>query len=222
MQPMKQFAILYRSIKVIERVRTDMNLETILKSADPIQLFSDWYVEVQNSGQIKEPTAMTLATADSSGQPSARTVLLKEHSAQNGFIFYTNYHSHKGDDLDQNPKAALLFYWDPLFQQIRIQGQVKKISREKSEAYWNSRPFESQVAGWLSQQSRPVVGDLNSLYEDAKKEWTGKKIPCPQNWGGLALEPNVMEFWIGTRFRLHDSVRFSKVGQGWKSEILFP
>ena len=185
-------------------------------------LFAQWYGDVQKNAQLREPTAMALATADKNGMPSLRTVLLKSFSPEQGFVFYTNYQSHKGQDLSENPQAALLFYWDPLFQQIRAQGTVQKVSRAESEAYWNSRPFDSQVAGWLSQQSKPVKGSLDQAFQDAQKKWQGQKIPCPENWGGFALNPSVLEFWIGHPNRLHTSVRFSRQGQTWAPEQLYP
>lgn len=194
----------------------------LLTSVDPIKLFERWYAEIQEAPGIREPTAMTLATADAEGQPSLRTVLLKQFIPADGFVFYTNYHSHKGADLAANPKAALLFYWDPLFQQIKIEGSVSKISRHDSEAYWHSRPFESKLAGWLSHQSQPVVGSLVAAYEKAEHEWHGRDIPCPENWGGYILKPQVMEFWIGQKHRLHTSMRFQRDGSTWSRQQLYP
>ena len=199
-----------------------MNEEELLASSDPFQLFETWYAMVQKTSGIRDTTAMTLATADKSGQPSARTVLLKQFSREQGFVFYTNYESHKGQDLTVNPKAALLFYWDPLFQQIRVQGKVEKISRHESEKYWHSRPFESKLAGWLSQQSKPVKGSLQEAYEAAEHQWHGHDIPCPENWGGFALDPEVMEFWIGHKHRLHTSVRFTQNQKTWTRDLLYP
>ncbi|MGE0763859.1 MAG: pyridoxamine 5'-phosphate oxidase [Bdellovibrionales bacterium] len=199
-----------------------MTLDELLKTRDPMSLFARWYAEAQKNAKLREPTAMALATANKQGLPSLRTVLLKSFSAEQGFVFYTNYQSHKGQDLTENPQAALLFYWDSLFQQIRVQGPIQKVSREESEAYWNLRPFESQVAGWLSRQSRAVTGSLDQMFLDAQKKWQGKKVPCPEHWGGFALKPSVLEFWIGHPNRLHTSVRFELKNQTWVPEQLYP
>lgn len=199
-----------------------MKASDILSYSDPWALFSQWYAEAQANPSLREPTAMTLATADASGQPSARTVLLKKFSPQQGFVFFTNYESRKGHDLLANPKASLLFYWDPLFRQIKIEGVVEKIPREESIQYWNSRPFDSRLAGTVSKQSRPVVGSLDKIYEDARKHWENKEIPCPENWGGFSLKPSSIEFWVGHKFRLHDRVRFTLSGLAWIPQQLYP
>lgn len=200
-----------------------MNAQDILALSDPLILFDQWYKEIQGHALLTEPTAVTLATASAAGAPSVRTVLLKEHSASKGFVFFTNYESRKGRDLLENPQAALLFYWGPLFRQVNITGAVAKVPRAESEAYWNSRPVESQLAGWISHQSQPLKGQkLAELYDSAQKEWQGKRIPCPVHWGGFALTPQTIEFWLGRPHRLHERVVFQKNKMSWQAEQLFP
>ena len=199
-----------------------INEDELLACTDPLAIFESWYGEVQKNPEIREPTAMTLATVDHLGRPSLRKVLLKNFSAERGFVFYTNYLSHKGQDLAANPMTALLFYWDQISQQIKIQGRAEKVSRAESEKYWHSRPYESKLAGWVSQQSKPVQGSLKAAYEKAEHQWHGHDIPCPEHWGGYVVKPSVIEFWIGHKHRLHTSVRFEQINQSWLRQQLYP
>lgn len=199
-----------------------MKAKDIIALGDPWRVFSSWYEEVRQNPAIKEPTAMALATATAQGVPSVRMVLLKQFSEAQGMVFYTNYESQKARELTENDHAALLFYWDPLFRQVKVEGEVQRISRQESEAYWNSRPWESQLAGLVSKQSQPVAGFLDEELESARKKWAEKKIPCPENWGGFALRPDRFEFWVGHRFRMHDRVRFTRAGAGWAAGQLYP
>lgn len=190
---------------------------------DPFAQFAAWFEEAVNS-QLPEPNAMTLATAAPDGQPSARTVLLKGVDNQ-GFVFYTNYDSHKAHDMAANPRAALLFTWLELQRQIRIEGTVEKVSAAESEAYFQSRPRESQIGAWASPQSHVVAGReaLETRMTALEAQFAGiEKLPLPPNWGGYRLRPHLFEFWQGRPSRLHDRIQFSKTTDGWKIERLAP
>ncbi len=173
--------------------------------------------------KIDEPNAMTLATSDKNGIPSARTVLLKSYD-ERGFTFFTNYKSRKGRELQQNPRAALLFYWKEIERQVRIEGLVEKLSREDSEEYFAQRPFESRIASIASQQSE-VIPDrkiLEEKFEMIKKEYEGKNPLMPFDWGGFLVIPYKFEFWQGRENRLHDRILFEKSGNNWKMSRLSP
>ena len=172
---------------------------------------------------IKEPTAMSVATASSLANLHLRVVLCKSWS-RDGFVFFTNYQSRKGRDLLQNQNAAALFYWDPLFRQVKISGSVQKTSRAESEAYWNSRPRESQLSQYISQQSTPVNGreTLESAWRQAEQKFHLQPIPCPEHWGGYTLSPREIEFWIGRPNRLHDRFIFEKSRENWTFRRLSP
>ena len=190
---------------------------------NPIEQFTIWFNEALNSKEL-EPNAMTLATATKDGIPSARIVLLKGVHDES-FTFYTNYNSKKGQELIDNPHAALVFNWLSMQRQIRIQGSVKKISRSESEAYFQSRPKGSQIGAWASPQSQ-VINDRDIL-EDKKTaletEYQNTDIlPCPPHWGGFLVEPKVIEFWQGRSSRLHDRICYTKLGSDWKIERLAP
>lgn len=179
-------------------------LETEVDS-DPIKQFASWFEEALNA-DLLEPNAMTLATASSDGKPSARIVLLKGYDKR-GFVFYTNYESTKGRQLIANPQAALVFLWDKLERQIRIEGKVVKIDGEESDNYFHSRPIGSQIGAWTSDQSRVIPN--REVLEKRQQELTqkhsdGATIPRPPHWGGFRLIPDAIEFWQGRPSRLHD------------------
>jgi pyridoxamine 5'-phosphate oxidase len=210
----------------IAALREDYQKSTLLieeVSEDPIQQFSVWFNEALNSKEL-EPNAMTLATANKSGIPSARIVLLKGvHDGK--FTFYTNYNSKKSQDLIENPHAALVFNWLSMQRQIRIQGSVQKMDRSESEAYFQSRPKGSQIGAWSSPQSQ-VIEDraiLENKKADLELEYQHEEIlPCPPHWGGFLIEPTVIEFWQGRSSRLHDRICYTKQGDDWKIERLAP
>jgi pyridoxamine 5'-phosphate oxidase len=210
----------------IAALREDYQKSTLLieeVSEDPIQQFSVWFNEALNSKEL-EPNAMTLATANKSGIPSARIVLLKGvHDGK--FTFYTNYNSKKSQDLIENPHAALVFNWLSMQRQIRIQGSVQKMDRSESEAYFQSRPKGSQIGAWSSPQSQ-VIEDraiLENKKADLELEYQHEEIlPCPPHWGGFLIEPTVIEFWQGRSSRLHDRICYTKQGDNWKIERLAP
>lgn len=190
---------------------------------DPFAQFAVWFEEALDS-QLREPNAMTLATADRSGRPGARTVLLKGFDKQ-GFVFYTNYESRKGRDLEENPQAALLFTWLELERQIRIEGNVVKVTQEASLAYFQSRPKSSQIGAWASPQSSVIESRevLEKRAAELKFEYDHTEaLPLPPFWGGYLLKPELIEFWQGRESRLHDRICYTREGEGWKIERLAP
>jgi pyridoxamine 5'-phosphate oxidase len=188
----------------------------------PVEQFKLWLQQAVDA-EMLEPTAMTLATADKAGRPSARTVLLKNVDEQ-GFVFYTNYESRKANDMAANPQAALLFFWDKLERQVRVEGTITKVSTQQSEAYFKSRPHGSQLGAWVSQQSSVI--ESREVLEEKMRELENKfsegNVPLPEFWGGYVLQPESIEFWQGRPSRLHDRLKYSKISNGWKIERLSP
>jgi pyridoxamine 5'-phosphate oxidase len=194
-----------------------------LANPDPIKLFKKWF-DAAVEAELNEPNAMTLATATADGKPSARIVLLKSFDPQ-GFVFYTNYGSRKGRELEHNPHAALVLFWQPLERQIRITGRVTKVSTEESDAYFNSRPLGSRFGACISKQST-VIASRTVLLQKLKK--VEEKYPNgdpqrPTYWGGYRVHPNEIEFWQGGKFRLHDRLRYRRRRDGsWSLDRLSP
>lgn len=206
-------------------IRTDYQKAELREedvSPDPIEQFTRWYADAEKA-KAPEFTAMTLATADASGRPSARIVLLKSFDAQ-GFCFFTNRHSQKGRELAENPRASLVFFWQPLERQVRIAGSVEHVSLEQSQAYFASRPVKSQIGAWVSQQSHVITTrqELDKTNEELTAKFAGKPVPMPEYWGGYRVVPQEIEFWQGRRSRLHDRLRYMHIGSGWKMERLAP
>ena len=190
---------------------------------DPFAQFDQWFQRALAAG-LPEPTAMTLATADKDGIPSARIVLLKEFD-QRGFTFFTNYGSQKGKELTENPHAALVFYWAQLERQVRIVGTVGRVTREESERYFSSRPFGSKIGAWASNQSGVLQSrdELDRRVEELTRQYDGKDVPLPPNWGGYRLVPATLEFWQSRPNRVHDRFRYSRLSDdGWRIERLSP
>lgn len=190
---------------------------------NPLKLFEIWFNYAVEK-KVLEPNAMTLATANRSGIPSARIVLLKDYSKK-GFVFFTNYKSFKGEQLAQNPNAALVFWWGELARQIRIEGAVEKISDEDSDTYFTSRPRGSQLGAVVSNQSKtiPNYSFLETEFEKSSEYYKDKKIERPNYWGGYKVVPIMIEFWQGRENRLHDRLRFTKNDmKTWEMERLSP
>ncbi len=190
---------------------------------DPFVQFGRW-LQGAVEANLVEPNAMTLATASKDGLPSARLILLKSFDG-NGFVFYTNYESQKGRELAENPNAALVFYWAELERQVRIAGTVSKVSREESEAYFNSRPAGSRLGAWASRQSRVISSReiLEERLNELTAEYQDREVPTPPFWGGYRLSPQTFEFWQGRPDRLHDRLRYIRQPEsGWVIERLSP
>ena len=189
-------------------------------SPDPFKQFDAWFGEVVALG-LPEPNAMAVASSEG-GTPSVRMVLLKERDAR-GFVFYTNYGSRKGRELDHNPRAALLFFWATLHRQIRIEGDVERVSREDSAAYFRTRARGAQVGAWASVQSEVVTREaLDAHAKEIEAEYEGREVPVPPFWGGFRVKPSTFEFWQGRTHRLHDRLRYVRDGGGWRIERLAP
>ena len=212
--------------KTLQNLRIEYSSSPINESevdANPISFFGKWFDEAM-AAEVREPNAMTLATATRDGIPSARIVLLKG-ADKNGFSFYSNYLSRKGKELAKNPSACLVFFWPELGRQVRIEGKILKLSKEESEAYFATRPFGSQLGAVVSPQSQVIANRevLDVAYTAYEQKFEGKKIPKPAHWGGFILQPIAIEFWQGRESRLHDRVKYALMEKGkWKIERLAP
>lgn len=206
-------------------LRKDYSLAGLVEkdlARDPYRQFEKWFQEAE-AAKIPEPNAMTLATATREGRPAARTVLLKGLDGR-GFVFFSNYASRKGRELEGNPHATLLFPWLALERQVTVEGIVTRVPREESETYFHSRPRASQLGAWVAQQSSIISG--RAVLEDAMKlleqKYAGIDVPLPPHWGGWRLAPETVEFWQGRRSRLHDRLRYRRDKDSWVIERLAP
>jgi pyridoxamine 5'-phosphate oxidase len=190
--------------------------------ADPIARFQRWFAQARRTGMAL-PEAMTVATADARGRPSARMVLLK-HANADGFVFYTNGRSRKGRELAANPRAALVFHWSPLNKQVRVEGPVREVSAAEADAYWATRPRASQLAALASAQSArlPTRSELMARWRVLARRYRNAAVPRPQHWTGYRVVPRSIEFWTHRDHRLHDRELFTRSGSGWKETRLQP
>jgi len=210
----------------IAKIRKDYKKFQLIESNinnNPYQQFGKWLDEAIEA-EVEEPTAMTLATISTKGFPSARIVLLKGFD-QKGFYFFTNYESRKGNHIQKNPNVALVFFWKELERQVRIEGEVIKVTKKESDAYFASRPFESQVSACISEQSRniPDRNYIEMLHQLFVKKQGNRPIQRPDNWGGYCVIPRRIEFWQGRANRLHDRIKYcSKDAKTWKIKRIAP
>ncbi|MGC4074258.1 MAG: pyridoxamine 5'-phosphate oxidase [Nibricoccus sp.] len=188
----------------------------------PFQLFENWYAEALRNPDIKDASAMALATADRSGRPTVRMVLLKGHDDR-GLVFFTNLESPKACDLAQNPRAALCFHWAPLGKQLRVEGPVTPVDDAEADAYFQTRPRLSQLGAWASKQSKPMARlALAAGVALQAAKWGSGKVARPPHWSGFRVQPDRMEFWQEGAYRQHERVLFEKNANGWSGTMLYP
>ncbi|MEF2525554.1 pyridoxamine 5'-phosphate oxidase [Streptomyces sp. CS62] len=205
-----------------KQYRSEIVLEDGLDE-DPMRQFALWFRQAADS-HLFEPNAMVVSTADAAGRPSSRTVLLKQFDAR-GFVFYTNYGSRKGREIDANPQVSLLFPWHPIARQVVVTGTATRVGRDETVAYFRSRPHGSQLGAWASEQSRviPSRAELDRRYAELAARYPeGEQVPVPTEWGGIRVAPDEVEFWQGHENRLHDRLHYVREGSGWRIERLCP
>lgn len=189
---------------------------------DPFELFEKWMDEAVDAG-FREPYAMTIATVGANGRPSARQVLLKSHELSQ-FVFYTNYESRKASELGCAPFASAVLWWDKLYRQVRMEGEVKKVSAAESDEYFATRPRGSQISAWASPQSQPIetFEELTRRFAEFERQFKDGPVPRPSNWGGYRILPDSIEFWQGREDRLHERLRYQLVNGTWATDLLAP
>jgi len=204
--------------------KNSLGLDTCFMDLDnPLELFKIWMSEAEKK-EINDPNALSLATTSKDAEPSVRMVLLKGLN-QKGFVFYTNLNSPKSHDLKKNSKAAMCFHWKSLQRQVRVSGSVTQVSSEEADLYFNSRPYESRIGAWASDQSKTMNERkefLKKIDEFKIKYKDEKNLIRPQHWSGWCLNPSSIEFWLGDQFRIHERLKYEKILNDWKKEILYP
>lgn len=209
----------------INTLRHDFAMQTLDEkqvNSNPIQQFEAWFKEAVNA-KVNEPNAMTVCTATKDGKPSARILLLRNFS-ENGFVYYSNYTSRKGREIEENPNCSLLFFWPELERQVRIEGTVEKQTAEESDLYFNTRPRSSKLGAWTSEQSKVIASRdiLAKEFELFSAKFPEEQVPRPPHWGGYILKPVSIEFWQGRPSRLHDRIVYTKENNEWKIARLAP
>ena len=190
---------------------------------DPLELFKIWISEAEKK-EINDPNALSLATTNSNNEPSVRIVLLKGLS-QKGFVFYTNLNSPKSLDLKNNPKAAMCFHWKSLQRQIRVSGIITQVADKEADLYFSSRPYESRIGAWASDQSKTMNKReefLKKIEEFKNKFKEANNLPRPKHWSGWCLNPSSIEFWLGDKYRIHERLKYTKISNNWKRDVLYP
>ncbi len=203
-----------------EFTKGDLDLKDL--DSNPFKQFEKWFNQACES-KVIEPNAMSISTVDAFGAPSCRVVLLKSWD-EKGFVFYTNYESKKAQDLAQNPKVCALFFWPDLERQLKICGEIEKVSTAESLRYFLSRPFGSRLGAWVSEQSKIITSRslLEIKFDEMKRKFANGEVPLPSFWGGYRVKPNTFEFWQGRKNRLHDRFEYVKAQSGWKIDRLAP
>ena len=191
-------------------------------SESPFKKFGEWFATAEGS-EPNDPNAMTVATVGADGRPAARILLLKHWDSQ-GFVFFSNLGSRKGQEMAGNPNVALLFHWKSLARQIRIEGKVAQVTDAEADAYFATRPRLSQIGAWASEQSRPLASRevFEARLQEVEGRFSGREVTRPDVWSGWRLVPDYFEFWQGIDFRLHDRLVFARAGEGWETGRLFP
>jgi len=204
--------------------KNSLNLNSCFMDLDnPFELFNIWMKEAKEK-EINDPNALSLATSNSKNEPNVRMVLLKGLSLK-GFVFYTNLNSPKSQDLKHNPKAAMCFHWKSLQRQVRVSGTITQVEEKEADLYFNSRPYESRIGAWASDQSKGMNKReefLEKINEYKIKYKDKKKLPRPKHWSGWCLNPSSIEFWLGDKYRIHERLKYNKILNNWKKEILYP
>jgi len=209
----------------INTLRHDFSKQSLSESdvdKDPILQFEKWFKEAVDA-KVNEPNAMTVCTATKDGKPSARILLIRNFD-ENGFVFYTNYNSRKGLEIEENPYCSILFFWPELERQVRIEGVLQKQSKEESDIYFQTRPRTSKLGAWSSPQSKIIESRkvLDEAYQKNLEKFPDEQVPRPEFWGGYLLKPNSIEFWQGRPSRLHDRIVYKKQNAGWDIVRLAP